>query len=448
MNSGLDKAAVAKSLLDKFVKAGATDAIVNINEDNSQQIKFANSKIAITQDWTIAKADVFVAVGKKLVATTIKDFSENAVLDSVSKIMKFAEASLPNEDYKGIAEGPFTYKSVEDTYDPKIANMDERAVDLAIAGINAAMTKGVKRTAGVLESSVFSTYLLTTNNVEAEDRGTKLYFSIRALIDKYASGHRVSNSRILSKFDPESEGIKAAEIAEMSQNPEPGKEGVYDVLFEPLPFSNILQQIGEASSAFNVESQLSCLAGKIGQQIGAESVNLSDAGNLPNGFNASPFDAEGTPTRKTPIIENGVLKTYLHNTSTAKRHKTQTTGNAGLLSPSPFNIVFNNGKLNKDEIISEMKKGLIVTNVWYTRFQNYATGDFSTIPRDGMFFVENGKISRPVKELRVSENLLHILKNVAAIGNKAEQVFGWEVELPVTTPPVMVRDVHLTKSVS
>jgi len=97
---------------------------------------------------------------------------------------------------------------------------------------------------------------------------------------------------------------------------------------------------------------------------------------------------------------------------------------------------------------SDIKRGLVVTNVWYTRFQNYSSGDFSTIPRDGMFLIENGKIVGPVKELRISDNMLSILSNVVAVGNKPEQVFGWEVEIPVNTPPVVVKDVRLTKSVT
>ena len=443
-----NKENVAKKLLDKFVKAGASDVVININEDDSQQVKFANSKIAITQSWTTEKADIFVAVGKKVVGTTLKDFSETAIEEAVGKIMKFANATQPNEDYEGIATGPFNYKEVEETYDSKIASMDEKAVDLTIAGINAAVDNGVKRTAGVFESTTFNSYLLTSNDVEASEKGTKLYFSLRALIDKYASGHCVSNSRILSKFNPEQDGKDAAETAKLAQNPSAGEDGVYDVLFEPLPFSNILQQIGEASSIFNVESHLSCFTGKLNQQVAASDVTITDQGNLPNGFSSGKFDAEGVPTKATTLVENGILKNYLHNTSTAKRHKTQTTANAGLIAPNPSNIMFNNGKLNKEEIISNIKKGLIVTNVWYTRFQNYSTGDFSTIPRDGMFMVENGKITGAVKELRISENLINILKNVAVIGSESKQVFGWEVDLPVTTPPVLVKDVHLTKSVA
>ena len=448
MLNNLDKPSIAKSLIEKFVRAEADDAIVDVNENQTKQIKFANSKISITQSWNRINADIFVAVGKKLVSTSLKDFSENAVLDSVDRIMKFVKATKPTEEYEGIAEGPFDYPEIDETYDPKVESLDEKAVDLTMAGINASINNGVKRNAGVLESSTFSSYLLTTNNVEAEDKGTTLYFSLRALIDKYASGHSVSNSRILKKFNPEEDGIQASETAKLAQNPEPGKEGTYDVLFEPLPFSNILCQIGEASSVFNVESHLSCLAGKLGEQVAASRVTLKDQAGIPNGYNSTRFDAEGTPTQTTPIIQEGILKNYLHNTSTAKRHNTKTTGNAGIIAPTPFNIVLEKGDSSREEIISEMKKGLIITNVWYTRFQNYANGDFSTIPRDGMFTVENGKISGSVKELRVSENLLNILKNISIIGNQPKQVFGWEVELPVETPAVLVKDVNLTKSVA
>lgn len=443
-----DKARTAKSLLDKFAKAGADDVIINVNENTSTQIKFANSRIATTQSWKTAQANVFVAARKCLVATTIRDFSEKAVYDSVSRIMKFARAITPSKDYQGIAEGPFRYKEIEDSFDPKVPELNEKAVDITEAALNAAEKAGSKRSAGVFESSASESYLITTNSVEATDRATRLYLSLRAFVDKYASGHKVCNSRILSRFKPEETAAEAAEIAVKAANPVAGKEGTYDVLFEPLPFSNILTQVGEASSVFNVESQLSCLAGKLNTQVADESVTITDDGTLANGFNSAKFDDEGVPTQKNTIIENGILKTYLHNTSTAKRHSTKTTANAGLLSPSPFNIVFNNGKLNKEEIILSIKKGLIVTNVWYTRFQNYATGDFSTIPRDGMFFVENGRVKGAVKELRVSDNLPSMLKNVAAICNKPEQVFGWEVELPVTTPPVLVKNVHLTKSVA
>ena len=99
-----EKETIAKSLLDKFSKAGADDVIVNVTEEKSLQIKFANSRIATTLGMDSVEAEVFTAVDKRLVSTTIRDFSENAVYDSVSRIMKFAKAITPNDDYQGIAE--------------------------------------------------------------------------------------------------------------------------------------------------------------------------------------------------------------------------------------------------------------------------------------------------------------------------------------------------------
>ncbi len=442
------KKETARILLDRFRKAGADDVVIEATDEHVSQLKFYNSRITTTQSWMSAKISVFVAIGRKLIATSLKDFSNEAVGDSVSSLMKFASAASPTEEYKGIANGPFTYREIDETYDPKVADLGEKAVDITEGALNAASSNGAKRSAGVFESHVAANYVLTSSNVEASEIGTKLYFSIRSFADREASGHFVCNSRILSKFKPEDAAIKSAEVAKQALSPVSGQPGKYDILFEPLPFSNILYQAGDAFSIFNVESSLSCFAGKLGKQVASPSVTIFDDATLPNSFGASKFDAEGVPTQKNTLIDRGILKTYLHNTSTARRYNTKTTANAGLVSPAPFNIVFENGNFNKEEMFPGIKRGLVITNVWYTRFQNHSTGDFSTIPRDGMFLIENGKVAGPVKELRISGNLISMLQNVAAVGCDSEQVFGWEVEVPVNTPPVVVKGVKVTKSVA
>ena len=94
-----------------------------------------------------------------------------------------------------------------------------------------------------------------------------------------------------------------------------------------------------------------------------------------------------------------------------------------------------------------MKKGLYLTNTWYTRFQNYAKGDFSTIPRDGIFLIEKGKIRHSLKDLRVSDNALSMLGKIAGISKERQHVHWWsEAEPPSLSPYVLIKDVHLTKS--
>ncbi len=447
IGEGKDKAAIAEYIIRQLRKKGADDVIVSAATEEASQLKFSNSAISTTQTWHAERLNIFLAIGKRLVNTTLREISEGAADDTIRKMLKFVNAAVPNKEYMGIADGPFAYREIPETYDSRIVNLGDEAVEILSRSIDIAHRKGAKRTAGVFETSAFSSYLLTSNNVEAEDRGTKAYFSIRAFVDKYASGHHICNSRVLRNFKPDASAERAAVIAKQALNPEPGVAGTYDVIFSPLPFANILDSIGKAASIFNVESKLSCFAGKLGKKVGSENVTLIDDGTLPNGLESVKFDDEGVPTQKNVIISKGVLKTYLHNTSTARRHKTKTTANSGLVTPNPFNIILEKGNFNKEEMIRQVKRGLIVTNVWYTRFQNYENGDFSTIPRDGMFLVENGKVTGAVKELRISDNLIRILQNVVALGSEQESVYGWEVEVPTITPPVLVKDVRLTKSV-
>jgi PmbA protein len=146
------------------------------------------------------------------------------------------------------------------------------------------------------------------------------------------------------------------------------------------------------------------------------------------------------------VIEDGVLRTYLHNTSTARKYDTTTTANAGLIAPRPTNIVLSEGDHSFDELLAEMGTGLYITNTWYTRFQNYSTGDFSTIPRDGIFLVKNGEITASLKDIRVSENMIGLLSRIAAIGDRSEHIHWWEAETPTFTPAVMAKDVRITRS--
>jgi len=122
------------------------------------------------------------------------------------------------------------------------------------------------------------------------------------------------------------------------------------------------------------------------------------------------------------LVNKGVLKTYLHNTTTAKKFKAKTTGNAGLVSPEPHALFVKPGDWTKDEIFSEVKDGLWLTNTWYTRFQSYVTGDFSTIPRDGIFHIRKGEVVETWKDVRLTDNLLRMMKNIEALSNKPEQM--------------------------
>jgi len=192
--------------------------------------------------------------------------------------------------------------------------------------------------------------------------------------------------------------------------------------------------------------QLSIFVDKVGKRVASDIVTLRD---MPAAYSISNrvFDDEGVPTRENVIIERGQLKTYLHNTSTAKIFKTGTTGNAGIVSPVPWNLELDSGDMKSEEMLKEVRHGLYLNNTWYTRFQNYKTGDFSTIPRDGIFQIENGEVTKPLKNIRLSDNALRMLNNITAISSERQHVHWWaEADPPSLSPYVLMKDVQITTS--
>jgi PmbA protein len=250
----------------------------------------------------------------------------------------------------------------------------------------------------------------------------------------------------LKDFKPARAGAKAGEIAKLARNPRIGNEGTYDVIFDPLIFGSLLGVWGEMASAYSVLVHQSIFVDKLGKRVARETVTLKDN---PAAYSMSNrvFDDEGVPTKENVFIDRGVLKTCLHNASTAKMFKTKTTGNAGLVYPTAWNIEMGAGDTSKDELFKEVKKGLYLTNTWYTRFQNSAKGDFSTIPRDGIFMIERGEIKRSLKDLRISDNVLAMLGNIAGVSKERQHVHWWgEANPPSLAPYVLIEDVHMTES--
>ncbi len=445
-------------LMNKLKQKGIDDAVLTFSTNTSRQIKFADNKIVKTGVEELSNIGIFVVKDKKILTTSCQDLIGEEGLSKmndgltelnkknidklIEKIFESLKLMQPKKDYYGINEKRFKYKEVRDGYDSKVVDIDD--IDYAEKGINSALKEGAKRTNGILEVHDFKVNLLTSSDISFTEKKSELYFSIRSLIEKDESGHMNALSTRLNKFNVEEAGKISGEIASDSKNPSKGKRGSYDILFGPMAISPLLNVIGESASIFSVESGLSFFTGKQGKNVGSNKITIYDDGSLDGGVNSTKADSEGVATRKNTLIENGIFKQYLHNTSTAKKYKTESTGNAGLISPSPWNIVVKKGNLNLTEMIKKVKNGIYVTNVWYTRFANYHTGDFSTIPRDGAFLIKNGKIIGSLKNIRISENILRLLKNVDGVENKTRYLRSWEARTPVMTPHILVKNCKIT----
>jgi len=201
-----------------------------------------------------------------------------------------------------------------------------------------------------------------------------------------------------------------------------------------------------AATGLSVLMKSSFFTDKLGQKVGTDIVTIVDASREPDTLGARSFDDEGIPTQNTVVIEKGVLKSLLHNTMTAKAFKTNSTGNAGWIAPAPTVLKVLPGDFNEEELFREVKKGIYISNNWYTRFQNIREGIFSTVCRDGVFYIEDGEIKYAVKGLRIADSFLRLLNNIAALSKKLYHVHWWETPIPSWVPYVLVKEVNFTKT--
>jgi PmbA protein len=437
---------VSDIILKHSLKLGADDVVTLTHTSNSRQVKFVNNQIDINKAWTHTSADVIIIKDKKVAVTSIKEFTKEVIQTTLKKLINFTKVLKPSKEYMGIANGPFKYSEIENIFDKRIGIIGDDSIDVVESAINSALEAGAKRTSGVLDYGVSESVLMTSNNVEVKEKDTAISLSIRALLNRNASGHKISCSRVMKYFDPVKAGEEAGRIAKMAKNPKSIKPGKYTVLFDPLPFANLVEHIASATSITSVETGLSFFMNKLNQEVASPILTLWDDGRIPAGLGSSKSDEEGVPTQRTSLINDGVLKNYLHNTSTAKKYNTKTTANAGIISPHPTNAVVKEGDKSIDEMISEIKKGLYITNTWYTRFQNYMTGDFSSIPRDGIFYIVDGEIKHPTREIRISDNFINLMMNISSVGKEISQIHGWGIDLPTFTPAVLVDNLNITKS--
>jgi PmbA protein len=232
-----------------------------------------------------------------------------------------------------------------------------------------------------------------------------------------------SVARTLKKLDsPEHVGKIAAERTLRRLNARKVKTAKVPVVFDPMVSTSILEHIFEGINGDSVYRGASFLAGKLGQKIAGSNVNVIDDGTIPGGFGTSPFDGEGIPTRRTVVIENGVLKSYLLNTYTAKKLGLQTTANAsrglaGTPGIGPGNYFLQAGKKTPKELIAEIKDGLYVTE-FLGSGANLVTGDYSR-GASGMW-ISGGELAYPVEEITVAGNLKELFFNINEIASDLE----------------------------
>jgi PmbA protein len=194
------------------------------------------------------------------------------------------------------------------------------------------------------------------------------------------------------------------------------------VVFDPDMAASLLRTICGAVAGSAIYRSASFLTGRLGQQVAATDLTIVDDGRMAGKLGTRPFDGEGLPTRRTAIIQNGVLVSYLLDTYTGRKLGMASTGNASRSLGQPPTVAPTNchivpGPYPPEQIVRSVDRGLYVTELIGFGV-NLVTGDYS---RGAVgIWIENGELTRPVEEITIAGNLKDMLQQIEMIGNDLE----------------------------
>jgi PmbA protein len=441
----LNKEDICQNLVELCLIEGASDATASVSEGGQCMVRFSNNEITVVDTLKHRSGSIFVNVEGRKASTNLVELDVASLKMAAKKAVAIARAAPPADLYVPLPEGPFSYdpgllKSPRVDLDP------DGPVSWVQEAVAAGLKEGAERMAGSLIVHDGEHTLATSGGVLTTTEGGSLELSIRAFGKGQGSGASVSLATDEDGLEPAATGAAAGRDAKLAEGSVPVEPGEMDTVLGPMVMAQVMNQVGRMASAFYIDTGMSFLANKLDQDLASPAFSLADDPTLADTFGSSAFDAEGLPTQRTVIFDRGVFKSYLHNSTTARKHGTASTANAGLVAPRPFNLVLSPGTNELDSLIRSIDRGLYVTNNWYLRYQNYGTGEFSTIPRDAMFLIKDGELAGSVRDLRLSDNMLRLIKNIESLSRDRRWVRWWEVPTPALAPHALVRGAKFTRS--
>jgi PmbA protein len=427
-----DLKSLAQDLVRRAMAGGASAAECVVREGDEFSTLVRLGEVETLKEAGSRSVGVRVFRGKRSASTYSSDFSREGLDRMLSSALELAK--ITSEDpFSGIPE-PQQLGSIPgdlDLYSADVYSLPgEERINYARRAESAAMAVDPR----IKNSDGGSFDAATGHKVLANSHGfvgeyKRSYCSVSAVpIAQTEDGamqrdYWYSVARSINKLEsPEHVGKVAAERTLRRLGARKVKTAHVPVVFDPQVAASILGHIFEGVNGDSVYRGASFLAGKLGQKIAADHVTVIDDGTMVGGFGTSPFDGEGIPTRRTVVIENGVLSSYLLNTYTARKLGLQTTGNASRgLAGTPGigagNYYLQAGKKTPQHIISEINEGLYVTE-FLGQGANLVTGDYSR-GASGLW-ISGGELAYPVEEITVAGNLKDMFFNISEIANDLE----------------------------
>ena len=312
-----------------------------------------------------------------------------------------------------------------------------RACDLAI--------KKGQVAAGIYSNGQSQSAVGNSRGLFAAYRETHSEFSITMQEDPAASWAK-ANSADVRAFDPQELAARACEKAHLAANARELAPGRYTVILEPAAVLDLVGFLFYDFAATALEDKRSCLNDRMGKPLFGQNISITDDVYHPLQQGA-PFDGEGLPRQRVQLVDCGVPKNLVYSRAAAKAAGKQPTGHGFALpneyGEAPMNLVFAGGDSSLEKMVASTDRGLLVTRLWYIRevdpYEKVMTG----MTRDGLFLVENGRVTGAVRNFRFNQSLIEMLKNVELLGPAVRSTGEEAFEMVV--PAMKVRNFHFSE---
>ncbi|MHA1772372.1 MAG: TldD/PmbA family protein [Candidatus Thorarchaeota archaeon] len=414
------------------IKRGVDGGATQI-EIHAQIVNELESTVELGQVNSVNRKDgteiaIRLYIGKKMGSTFTNIPSEEAIGEAVDMALGAARVATEDPDFVGLSK-PATYPEIEGLWNDEAAKAEaERVVTDLTKAVAGSVEKDPQLVPAMamVGTVVYRNVYMNNNGVDTSERGTIGYVVLGA-VAQTESGMTpmVFSFDIRRGIDFDSEAVidEVIKFLRLCKTPVKGKGGSLPVVMHPMAYGSIMNfTFSKAIRGDNVARGKSIIGDKIGETIASPKITIFDDGTHPRGIATSLSDDEGVPRQKTPIIENGVLRSFIWDTYWANKMGVSSTGNArrdmrqGLVEIAPTTMVIEPGTKSIDDIISEIKYGYYVHAVQGAHSSNPDSGDFSIVANPAIL-IENGQMVGQVHGLMISGNAFDLLEQVAEVAN-------------------------------
>ena len=356
----------------------------------------------------------------------INDEEIDFIIDSVIASAK----NIDSEDEVFIYGGDSIYQEVEGLYNKELEQVDaKRKIDLVfdLEKKTLAQDNRIKMVQAFYSEVTHKVRIMNSKGLDLSkevNSATAGVYVIATDGSDQRTGIDYIQSNVFSDFTIDEIAKEGAKRATDALGARSIKSGDYEVILENKASASLLAAHVNMFSAESVQKDVSLLKGKVGEKVSKELISIVDDPFMEKSPRSGSFDDEGVATKYKELVKDGKLTGFMHNLKTAKKDEVGSTGNGFRNGISSTNFYIAPGKTDFDKAISNMKKGLIISDLQGTHAgTSSVSGDFS-LQASG-YLVEEGKIVRPISLITVAGNYLELLKDVTEVCSDLKMNFGY-----------------------